>query len=300
MIKKFLINFLLPIIAAIMLTFTFISITKNRNEPAREILINPPTSTFKHKVAGVGIVEPETKIINIGTHLTGILKKLYVEEGQSIAKNEPLFRIDDRDTIAKLTQAKARVNIALVNYKDLEHSLRLFESVKDKRAISVNEISRKRFAAAKARAELGEATANLEVAKITLDRLTVRSPIDGHVLKINAKVGEFIDQNHATLPPIVIGDLDKMHVRVAIDETDIHRLDEDASATGVLRGHDNLKISLYFVKYEPYVIPKKNLSNDVTEKIDTRVLELIYQFDNSRIGAIPGQQMDVFIQEPKE
>ncbi len=295
--KNIIINFILPVVAAIMLVFTIVSISRSKEEPKREVLITPSQSSFKNKVAGSGIVEPETNIINVGTHITGILKKIYVEEGDFIKKNAPLFSIDDRDTLASLAQANARVKVALVNFKDQEHHLKLFENIKDKRAISTNELSRKRFAVEKAKAELAEAIANVEKVKTTLERLTVRSPIDSHVLKVNVRLGEFIDQNRNNVVPIIIGNLDKMRVRVSVDESDIHRLDEDAPAVGTLRGHAKIKVPLQFVKYEPYVIPKKNLSGNVNEKIDVRVLELIYEFDNSRVGAIPGQQMDIYIQE---
>ena len=295
--KNFLINVSLPAIAVAFLVFMFISISGNKQPEARQPTIAPPTSIFHHKIAGLGVVESETRMINIGTHTKGVIAKIYVSEGQYVKKNSPLFTIEDSEAKAKLEHAEAKLKVAQINYEDASHHLNLFENIKDKRAISYEELSRKRFATKKAHAEMVEAKTNLRVAQTSFDNLTVKAPVDSHVLKINTKLGEYVGNDGEQ--PIIIGNLDKMHVRVEIDETDIHRINQDARSIGILRSNSNLKIPLKFIKYDPYFMPKSNLSNDVTEKIDTRVIELLYEFDNSNIGAFPGQRMDVFIEERK-
>jgi hypothetical protein len=52
---------------------------------------------------------------------------------------------------------------------------------------------------------------------------------------------------------------------------------------------------LRFVRFEPYVVPKVNLTNGTAERVDTRVVEAIYAL-NPNIPVRPGQQMDVFVQ----
>jgi hypothetical protein len=53
-----------------------------------------------------------------------------------------------------------------------------------------------------------------------------------------------------------------------------------------------------FVRFEPYVVPKKSLTGDSTERVDTRVLQVIYSFDRGSLPIYVGQQMDVFIDAP--
>ena len=295
--KNFLINVSLPLIAISFLVFMFISISGNKTPEARQPTIDPPSSTFQHKIAGLGVVESETRMINIGSHATGVVSKIYVSEGQYVKKGSPLFSIENSESKAKLEHAEAKLKVVEINYEDALHHLNLFENIKDKRAISYEELSRKRFAAKKAHAEMVEAQTNLKVSQANFDNLTVKSPLDSHILKVNTKLGEYVGNNGEQ--SIIIGNLDKMHVRVEIDETDIHRINQDAKSIGILRSNSQLKIPLKFIKYDPYVMPKSNLSNNITEKIDTRVIELLYEFDNSRIGAFPGQRMDVFIEEEK-
>ena len=50
-----------------------------------------------------------------------------------------------------------------------------------------------------------------------------------------------------------------------------------------------------FVRFEPLVVPRRSLTGDSTERVDTRVLRVIYAFDPKQMAAFPGQQMDLFI-----
>ena len=69
----------------------------------------------------------------------------------------------------------------------------------------------------------------------------------------------------------------------------------EAKATAAVRGNSNLKTPLTFVRFEPFVIPKKSLTGDSTERVDTRVLQVMYQVDTDNLRLFVGQQMDVFI-----
>ena len=57
---------------------------------------------------------------------------------------------------------------------------------------------------------------------------------------------------------------------------------------------------LRFVREEPYVIPKKSLTGDNTERVDTRVLQAIYAVEGAKRQLYVGQQVDVFIEGQKK
>ena len=86
-----------------------------------------------------------------------------------------------------------------------------------------------------------------------------------------------------------------MHVRTDVDETDAWRVKAGAPAVAHLRGNSGLTYPLEFVRFEPAVIPKKSLTGDSTERVDTRVLEVIYGFRDAGARVYDKQQMDVFI-----
>ena len=62
------------------------------------------------------------------------------------------------------------------------------------------------------------------------------------------------------------------------------------------RGNASLASPLSFVRFEPFVIPKKSLTGDSIERVDTRVLQAVYRLERTDLRLYPGQQMDVFIE----
>ena len=62
-------------------------------------------------------------------------------------------------------------------------------------------------------------------------------------------------------------------------------------------GRADQQVPLTFVRVEPLVVPKRSLSGGVSERVDTRVLELIYSVSPNDLHATVGQQVDVFIEE---
>ena len=77
-----------------------------------------------------------------------------------------------------------------------------------------------------------------------------------------------------------MGNLDPYHVRVSIDEEDIPRLKLNAPARAKLRGDlQQREVPMQFVRIEPYVIPKTSLTGANTERVDTRVMQIIYAID---------------------
>jgi len=67
------------------------------------------------------------------------------------------------------------------------------------------------------------------------------------------------------------------------------------AAQAAARGDGGRKVQLEFVRFEPYVTPKRSLTGDSTERVDTRVLQVIYRFKDPGVPFRVGQQMDVFI-----
>jgi HlyD family secretion protein len=134
--------------------------------------------------------------------------------------------------------------------------------------------------------------ANMET---EIERCLVRAPVDGQILKIDVRPGEYVNAA-ASKALILLGDLDRLRVRADIDEQDIPRFKTTGRATARLRGAADKEIPLVFVRVEPYVIPKKAFTGDNTERIDTRVLQVLYEIDSEQSGGYVGQQVDVSIE----
>jgi len=145
-----------------------------------------------------------------------------------------------------------------------------------------------------AQATVDQAEAQREQTLIEIERLIVRAPIDGQVIQKNIRAGEYVGT-----PPsqalLVIGDVSVMHVRVDIDDNDIPRFRPGLQGFAVARGNAEQKLPLTFVRVEPYVIPKKSLSGASSERVDTRVLQVIFALPKGTTAVYVGQQVDIFL-----
>lgn len=156
-----------------------------------------------------------------------------------------------------------------------------------------------------ARAAVAMAQAEVTQLKIQLDRHQVCTPklmdeagaVELEVLQVNVRPGEAVDAMSGKAL-VMLGDVRRKHVRVDIDEHDVPRFRKDGSATGVLRGDGEKTFPLKFVRIEPFVLPKRSLTGDNTERVDTRVLQVLYEVTSDADSIYIGQQMDVFIEVP--
>jgi RND family efflux transporter MFP subunit len=252
---------------------------------------------FANRISGTGIVEASSRNISIGAHLPGIVARVHVKVGERVKAGSPLFSIDDRARLADLAVRETRVREAEANLQDLRAQLQIAEKVKDPRAISTDDLNKRRFAAQAAEARLANAAAEVKAARVDIDLLTVRAPIDGDVLQVNIRPGEYAPSGVTAQPLILLGSLERLHVRVDIDENDAWRFRPQAPAVAFVRGNPALKTDLRFEYVEKYVIPKRSLTGESTERVDTRVMQVVYSFSRSDLPVFPGQLMDVYIED---
>jgi HlyD family secretion protein len=300
----------LPIIAFAALALGIISVV--HSQPRRESTTPPsppPTSPYAHVVAAVGLVEASSENIAIGTPLADIVAEVAVTVGQSVKAGDPLFKLDDRQRRADLAgrqaelrvaESQAKVNAAML--EDVSRQLNFAESLRDKSAISSEELTRRRSAVETAQARLEEAraqvvsaSAQMKMIETQIERSTVRAPVEGEILQVKVHPGEFAPAGVTSTPLVLLGRLKPLHVRVDVDEHEAWRARPELKATAAVRGNTNLRTPLSFVRFEPFVVPKKSLTGDSTERVDTRVLQVIYRVDDNALPLFVGQQMDVFI-----
>lgn len=273
----------------------------------------PASSPYGNFIAGAGIVEANSENIAIGTPVGGVVSHIFVKVGDQVTEDAPLFELDGRELKAelalaenKLTVAEASVAEAEATLKDLNNQLEIAEELANRAAGSRFDRDRRKYAVSVGTAKLASSKAQVQAAraevarsKTQLERLTVRAPITGEILKVNLRLGEFAPTGDLRDPLILMGNTDPLHVRVDIDENDAWRFKPDTKAQAALRGNPDMKSDLAFVRTEPYVTPKRSLTGDSTERVDTRVLQVIYSFPKSALPAHVGQLVDVFIEAPK-
>src|SRR5439155_25930127 len=306
-------KFILPVLAVLGVVFAIYSVvTGQRQIPPAQPVTQPAQPQFDSYVAGAGIVEASTENIAVGTLVPGVVTEIFVKIGDQVKAGAPLFRIDDRDLRAELAvrqaalaSAQARVKTESASLADTNNQLETWQAVADTRAVAKEEIDRKRYAVqiqeaklAQAQADVDSAAAQVKSTETEMDRRLVKAPVDGEILQVKIRLGEYAPAGALATPLMLIGDTKTLHVRVDVDENDAWRVSRDARATAHVRGNRDIKTDLTFFRIEPYVVPKRSLTGDSTERVDTRVLQVLYAFDRGSLPIYVGQQMDVFIDAP--
>jgi multidrug resistance efflux pump len=250
-----------------------------------------------------------------------VRSELKIRQAALQSAEAQLHRLENAPRPEDLPPAEAAVEEAAARLADAEAAFNRDERLFQRQMIAASDFDKDRYAVqaakatlAKARADLArlragswkediaiarasceQARSQLESSRVMLDRLTVCALADGEVLQVNVRVGQFAALAWRE-PMIVLGDVNRLHVRVDIDENDLPRFRPSAKAEAHLKGRPEPKFPLDFVKVEPYVIPKRSLTGDNSERVDTRVLQVIYALPDHRdLKLYVGQQMDVFL-----
>jgi len=140
-----------------------------------------------------------------------------------------------------------------------------------------------------------------------LAKYTIHAPADGTVLSVQAAVGSYVSPQGAydsytqALNPLIVMGMPDGHleVRAFIDEILVHRLPDPVKmdAQMFIRGTDT-HLPLTFARVQPYISPKIELSDQRQERVDVRVLPVIFRFEKPKdLGLYPGQLVDVYVGE---
>lgn len=289
--------YLLPILAIVAVIFVIRTVIMgSMPPPIAAPVVQPAQAPYERFVAGSGIIEASSENIAIASPLAGVIKEVFVKAGDKVSVDQPLFSLDDRAILAELLVNEAQVTKAKASLADAETQLSIYRGVKDERAITRGELLKRESALLLAQAGVAQADATVMSSRTTIDRMTIRSPLNGEVLQLRARVGEFAPAQIMITPLMVVGTVYPLGVRVDIDENDAWRVESGRPGLATLRGNTALSFPLTFVRFEPYVVPKRSLTGESTERVDTRVLQVIYSFDRGTLPIYVGQLVDVFIE----
>lgn len=335
------------LIALCFLFFIFMFMREQDPSTPVRSTINTPSSPFKTFIFGVGVVEAKGGNINIGTSINRVVEKIPVIVGAKVTKGQELVKFENNDLQADVMLQELDYRLAQANLKkikalprpedlitaeanlknaelDVEQARLQYEMVKnlkDSRALSQEEATRRSFTYQLAVAKQQQAQANLDKVKAgawqpnldiaqlkvlqakskvmqsksNLQRTIVKSPIDATILQVKIREGE-VPSGIAQIPLMIIGDTSELHLKVSINQYDVPRFQSNAPAVAFFQGDHRYKFPLEFIRIEPMLVSKQNLTNDIAEKVDTDVLNIIYRIKSSEQPVYIGQQMDVYIE----
>jgi len=275
--------------------------------------VTPPMKQMADDIAATGILEAKDENVAIGVPVSGLVEAVKVAVNQTVKEGDALLILDDRELSASLLKQQAAIAIAEANLvvaraqlAKVQDMLDRMKSVTDMRAISQDDLRNRTNDVLVAKAQLQAAEAQLASAKaevqqteLLIDRLTVKAPRAGTILQVNIRAGEYASPSNKQ-PVLVLGEISTLHVRADVDEQNAMEVAPGKDATFSLKSDSTRKFKAQFVRIEPYVIPKVSLTGASTERVDTRVLQVIYKLEKPKDQALyVGQQVDIFIPRGK-
>ena len=269
-------------------------------------------------VAGQGIVEPRDREVKVGAPVGGVIAHILVKEGDLVKKDQPLIalasevegaaveaaqaqldkarsgqRTEEQRALADdASSARARAELSAINARRIATLVEKGAATKDDgdKAAYQLRIDEAAAGAAEARAaqartgwtlDVAVAKAQLDQAKAQLDRLTIRSPIDGTVLQLVVREGEYYSVAGQTQTSLVtVGDLSKIRARLDVDERDVAsvHLGQRGYVTAEAFGDRKFPGTVVDIARR---MGRKNLrSDEPTERIDTKIREVVLELDD--------------------
>jgi HlyD family secretion protein len=272
----------------------FFGIKKKPLPPA----FNPTANPYVNGIYANGIIESEQasgENMNMYPEVPGTVTEIPVSEGQIVQKGTTLLQIEDSIQRANVHSAQAALQSARDVYDKQQASYDL-----DPRSVSKDALDSARNAASVARA-------NLEMQSALLAKYTLKAPNDGVVLAINAAVGGYVspqgtydNYTQGSDPVLALGaPQTHLQVRCYVDEILVPRLPPPGriNAQMAILGTD-VRVPLEFVRVQPFVSPKIELSDQKLEQVDVRVLPVIFRIEKTQgLNIYPGELVDVYIGE---
>ncbi len=272
----------------------------------------PAENPYAKGIYANGIVETAQtsgENINVYPEVPGTVVKILVTEGQHVIAGTPLFILEDSVQRSTTESAKAQIDVAKANFKSLQdqYSKQKASWALDSRSVSKDVLDTAENAAKAAKATLELAQKQYQAANALLGKYVIKALSDGTVLSINTAIGSYISSQGVYdtytgvfQPVMVLGNMKgDLAVRCYVDEILISRLPDpsEMQARMTIQG-TNINIPLKFVRIQPNVTPKIELSSQRTERVDVRVLPVIFSFEKQKgVSIYPGQLVDVYIGE---
>jgi HlyD family secretion protein len=310
MIRKVLLPTLAVLGAAVALGAVFWT---QKKTPAPAIPFPPPRSPYIHPIYGQGIVEASSRNLSIGSPFNAVVTDVFVIEGDYVQAGDPLFELDIRTYDAEAEEARNEIRAAIVNFENQRKQLSFYERLVDRRAVSEQQYQQTYYAFREAEEQLRVAKSKLSVVEANIDRSLVRAPIEGEILQVNIHIGEvapnvamaasqlLIPYASSQYPLVLMGSVAPLQMRVDIDQEDAWRFVKGSEAMAFVRGNSKISFPMRFVRIEPYIVPKASFTGETTERIDTRVFQVLYEFNRKDLPIYAGQVLDVYIktQDPE-
>jgi HlyD family secretion protein len=172
-------------------------------------------------VSANGTINPVT-LVSVGTQVSGIVTKLYVDFNDKVTKGQVLLELDDSLLKAQIAQSQANVSNAQASVDLAQANEARNRSLYAQDFVAKQDLDTTVQAFKSARAQLDVARAQLKRDQTNLGYSIIRSPVSGVVVDREIDVGQTVASSYQTPMLIKIAqDLSKMQIDTTFAEADI-------------------------------------------------------------------------------
>lgn len=178
-------------------------------------------ATITTTISATGTLEPVDQV-EVGTQVSGDISKINVDFNSKVKKGQVIAELDKSKLRATLTQAELAYKSAQADFKYKESTYNRVKKLSESNAASAVELETAEYNMNSAKLAVEKSRNDVNQTKLNLSYATIKSPIDGVVLKRAVEVGQTVAASMSTPTLFVIAkDLSQMKVMADVDEADI-------------------------------------------------------------------------------
>ena len=237
LLKIFIILVILGAIAYGVKMFFFSASAENAAGPL--VSTKVVQTTISTTISATGTLEPVDQV-EVGTQVSGDIAKIYADFNSKVKKGQVIAELDKSKLKATLTQAEIAFRSAETDYKYKESTYNRVRKLSESHSASAVELETAEYNMNSAKLSVERSQNEVNQARLNLSYATIKSPIDGVVLKRAVEVGQTVAASMSTPTLFVIAkDLSQMKVMAAVDEADIGQVKQGQRVTFTVDAFQN-------------------------------------------------------------
>ena len=252
--SKYFIYAIVVIIVIVAGYFVVGSITESAIEVKLTTVVkqSPAKSNAVLTASGYVVAQREASVSSKGT---GVLEYLGVVEGDKVKRGQIIARLDNRDIVAQLDEAKSNLQFYKAQVKEVENNYNREKELFERGLSSQQSLDQAESNYKTLLANISIAEARIRAAEVALENMIIRAPFDGTVLTKNAEVGEIVAPFGASTTSraavVTIADMTSLMVETDVSESNIEKIKQDSDCEIVLDAYPDKSYQGFVFKIVP-------------------------------------------------
>ena len=245
----------------------------------------PKKATLVEQVEASGTINPVTQT-SVGTQVSGRVEKLYVDYNSQVKKGDLLAVIDPSTYESNVKQQEANLQKVQSVADNAKRNLNRYKTLYNQDLVAKSELDDAQTNYLSAYAQVVQAQAALDKAKIDLDYTKIISPVDGIVISKEVELGQTVAASFQTPTLFLVAEnLTKMQIEVNISEADISKIKEG----------QEVEFSVDAYPTTTFKAVVKQVRNSATTISNVVTYTVVVAFDNDDLKLKPGMTANVSI-----